>query len=271
MQKHFHELIKINEFDLNREYIKLHRMFYSKEIWIDNPYPGKITIYNELDRNFEKVKFNDSFDSLWEFDNKNKIVFRTSENSSDLDFYLLFCEYILTLLENYDFLEKELQDYSKKIIDAIEKAIDKINYMTTKKEGFPIIIPKDETLIEVTQKLEPSLKEKVLSYRHHSLTGKIDEKRDILNRLALDLEPQRNLLSSLASNFTSDLFAAFNKFTIRHNNSDPSDNVKYNEKFTKLSDKEKEEIYDYVFQYCLIALKLLDNKKCKCLIDTYKQ
>ena len=26
----------------------------------------------------------------------------------------------------------------------------------------------------------------------------------------------------LASNFTSDLFAAFNKFTIRHNNSDPS-------------------------------------------------
>lgn len=273
MANHFYEIIqKQNTFDLQREYRNLQEMFYHQQILLHNPHIGTLTIYYEIDNNFKKVKFNDgSFRSLWDFDEYYKICFRTTENAPDKDFYILFCEYIISLLDNYDFTDNELISFSNEIRNYINNSISKLNYIQTKKEGFIVFVPKDETLLEVAAKAEPTLSEKILIYRHHSLNGKLDEKRDILNRLALELEPKRDTLSSLASNMTSDLFAAFNNFSIRHNNSDSSDSKKYNQKFSNLKDNEKEELYDYIFQYCLIALKLLDNKKCKDLIEKYKQ
>lgn len=272
MAQHFYDILKNqNNFDLYREYSKLRNMFYSKKIILDNPYPGETTIFFVIDKNFKNVKFNDgSFESLWEFEQQNKLTFRMEQTPPSKDYYLFFCEYLINLLNNFDISDKEFKSYCTDLKNYILKSISKLNYIESKKEDTIIFIPKDELTIEVAAKVEPSLKEKILNYRHHSLNGKLDKKRDVLNSLALELEPKRNILSSLASNMTSDLFAAFNNFSIRHNNSDPSDSGKYNEKFTNLSDTEKEELYDFVFQYCLIALKLLDNKRCKDLIERYK-
>ena len=273
MENHFYEILnKQKDFDLYRDYCNLRNKFYFNKIYLDNPYPGEVTLFNILDEDFKNVKFNDgSYETLWDFENLNKLSFRMDKVASDNNYYLLFCEYIINLLNNYDFNEKELKVYASEITDFIYKSIAKLKYIKAEKDNTIIFIPKDEILIDVAKKVEPSLREKILIYSHHSTKGDLTAKRDILNSLALELEPQRNSLSSLASNLTSDLFAAFNNFSIRHNNSTPTDPTKYNEKFTLLSEPEKEEIYDFVFQYCIIALKLLDNKKCKELIDNYKK
>lgn len=61
-----------------------------------------------------------------------------------------------------------------------------------------------------------------------------------------------------------------NNMNIRHNNCDES-SKHYNEKFAKLSEKEKEEWYDEIYQESLMAFLVLDQVERARKIDEFKK
>ena len=58
---------------------------------------------------------------------------------------------------------------------------------------------------------------------------------------------------------------------VRHNNCDPADQGKYNEKFAKLSAKEQEEWYDNIYQEGLMAFLSLEQVKREKKIADFKK
>lgn len=112
---------------------------------------------------------------------------------------------------------------------------------------------------------------KVLLYNHHSLKGNIEEKRKVLEKLALHLEPRQTELQELNPTLKKDIFYAFNNLNIRHNNLDETDAGNFNQKFSDFTDEEKEKLYDYVYNYCLEAFLELENKEGRRIIKDLKQ
>ncbi|MBQ1629806.1 MAG: hypothetical protein II098_11720, partial [Treponema sp.] len=69
--------------------------------------------------------------------------------------------------------------------------------MPVEKKGITIYVPKEPAAIEVSQIVDEEISYKVLSYNHHSLKGNIEEKRKVLEKLALHLEPRQTELQEL--------------------------------------------------------------------------
>lgn len=123
----------------------------------------------------------------------------------------------------------------------------------------------------MSQIVDEEISYKVLSYNHHSLKENIEEKRKVLEKLALHLEPRQTELQELNTTLKKDIFYAFNNLNIRHNNLDETDAGNFNQKFSDFTDEEKEKLYDYVYNYCLEAFLELENKEGRRIIKDLKQ
>ena len=98
----------------------------------------------------------------------------------------------------------------------------------------------------------------------------IIEKKNVILQLADLLEAKRENLSKIDKEYSSDLFYAFNKFNLRHNNIDPNLSSKYVPVIAQMKNDELESWYDEVYQMCLLAFLRLEHDDRKIEFDKLK-
>lgn len=119
-----------------------------------------------------------------------------------------------------------------------------------KNDGKLIIEKKDVAVTEVVDIVEPNLADSILESNQYVLRG---------------------TFKRINGGLFCDYSYLINNMNLRHNNYDSNDEKKYNEKFSKLSDSEKEEWYDETFQMCLLMFLLLKHKDRKDKINAMKR
>ena len=271
MRKNFAEVLKENKINIRLEYDKLYSILYNKNIWLPN---GQfISLHDLINSNFMTVSFRKTCLSLDEFDNANGFRFTQFPQEVDLEMLVSISEYIWNMLQS---IQNQITCTYPPLINVnlyyqqILAVVESIGYMLQNQDGYSIIVPKDNVAISVSESslIPEKISYKVIEYNHHLNKGNIEGKKEILLKLTELLEPRRKELSNQLS---SDLFYLINNFNIRHNNIDPKNNPKYNDKFVEMSEKELEHIYDEVYQMCLLAFMELEHIERKGWIDEMKK
>lgn len=272
MRRNFAQILKEASIDIKEEYAKLYGMMYSRSIQISDR--KRISAHDEIGDAFCNFHFRGTCLSLEEFDSKHGFTFVENPTDFTIDTLVSLCEYIYNMMVAYQcsglygFMQSPIN--TQFYLQQIDIVIEAIGYMRTQQDNFTIFVEKSPVAISVAEIVPQEISYKVISYNHYSMKGNIQAKRETLRLLANLLEPQRKELESIDKAFTSDLFFAFNNFTIRHNNSDPADTAKYKKVVAELPDEQLETVYDEVYQMCLLAFLRLDYNKNKSLIDTIK-
>lgn len=266
MRRTFLEILEENNFNCQIEFERLKILFYNQV-----RYDGfrSLTVYSAIDDKFSKNPIRKNALSLDDFDRENGYDFKQSCLAPDLDYLISFCEYITNFISTTE-IDYCLSDLVSLIDNQICSIIDRICYMPVKEKGITIFVPKEPAMIEVAQVVDEDISYKVLCYNHYSLKGSIEEKRKILEKFALKLEPRQSEIQELNPTLKNDIFYAFNNLNIRHNNLDKSDTGNFNEKFSKFTNNETEKLYDYVYNYCLEAFLELENKEGHKIIKNLK-
>ncbi|MCL2717640.1 MAG: hypothetical protein FWE14_02510 [Lachnospiraceae bacterium] len=127
-----------------------------------------------------------------------------------------------------------------------------------------IIIEKNASVTAVAEIITKDLFWPTIEYNHYLLRGNITRKREILKKLADDLEHKREQLKSLKKSAEDILFCMFNNLNIRHNNSDI-------ELVVSMSNKKLESLYDEVYQLILYSYLILDNQPRIKMLEELKQ
>lgn len=272
MRRNFAQILKEASIDIKEEYAKLYGMMYSRSIQISDR--KRISAHDEIGDAFCNFHFRGTCLSLEEFDSKHGFTFVENPTDFTIDTLVSLCEYIYNMMVAYQcsglygFMQSPIN--TQFYLQQIDIVIEAIGYMRTQQDNFTIFVEKSPAAISVAEIVPQEISYKVISYNHYSMKGNIQAKRETLRLLANLLEPQRKELESIDKAFTSDLFFAFNNFTIRHNNGDPADTAKYKKVVAELPDEQLETVYDEVYQMCLLAFLRLDYNKNKSLIDTIK-
>lgn len=261
-RKHFFERME-REIDFQNEYKKI------ENIILNEPGMGKgFSINDEISKDFREWKDRGNFISFDELRKYLGFTYRTDRwtyeptgSVNGIDDFLLYCEMLLNL-----FLIIKDVSYNKRriatIVDTMIFDFEKINHQIyTDNNNKVYVIQKNAASTAVADLVEPILADEIIKYNHYLLKGDIVSKKAILKNIVDALEPKRADLKSINKTIESDLFYMVNKFDIRHNNCDLNDPSKYNEKFAKLTDKEKEEWYDEVYQQALMAFMMLEQPK----------
>jgi len=261
----FNEVLKNAGFDLSLEYKRLHTLFYEERnagVYNTPQNHSFSTTYDFFNKkeNFRQLDFRGTALDLDDFDNAHKLSFRYTSSTDDIEYLISFCEYIINLFNGFPDFESDfrIRKISRVFIEQITQIVDNACYTSVEKDNCIIFIPKDVTVMTVSEIVDESISYKVILYNHHSLKGNIEEKKKIIRQLADLLEPKRKKLNEINSSLSTDLFNCFNNFNIRHNNTDKS-STHYNPLFETISDSALEYLYDEVYQLCLLAFLELDN------------
>ena len=116
----------------------------------------------------------------------------------------------------------------------------------------------------------PIIADVVVEYNHYLLKGDLKRKKELLKHLADAIEPNKRMLMQVDARVTDDFFYLINNMDIRHNNCDQSDVKKYNAKFSMLSNDEKEEWYDIIYDQGLTLFIILEQQKRSKKIKDFK-
>lgn len=145
--------------------------------------------------------------------------------------------------------------------------------MPATQDGFTIFVEKSPAAVAVAESemIPEELSYKIISYNHHSMHGNIIEKKNVILQLADLLEAKREKLTKIDRDYSSDLFYAFNKFNLRHNNIDPDLSSKYVPAIAEMKSDELELWYDEVYQMCLLAFLRLEQDERKIEFDELKK
>lgn len=253
MRRTFVDILKNKKVDIRTEYSRLYSLFYETKT-LGQP------IKSIFNRYFCDIWFRGTCTTLDEFDEEFGFNFVKQPEDFNIDYLVSFCEYIYNLSVSFDrdssiFYNMDMQFLQMQIFGIL----DKIEYTNIEQEGHVIFVPEKPEAIYVAEVVSESLSNKILEYNHHSLQNNLEGKKEILLKIADELEPHRNELSNLDSSLESNIFYAFNKFNIRHNNCNPKAKSKYIAQFALLSQEEKEELYDWTYNQSLIAFIKLEN------------
>lgn len=133
--------------------------------------------------------------------------------------------------------------------------------MPLNQDGFVIYVEKSPAAISVAENEEipKEISYKLISYNHHSMKGNLQEKKNIILKLAELLEAKRSELSIVDKDFSSDLFYLFNNLNLRHNNIEPSIKGKFKQAIADMSSEKLEHWYDETYQMCLLAFLRLEQ------------
>ena len=154
---------------------------------------------------------------------------------------------------NYDFF-----------LEQIRLVVEEIGYKWITDKMIYSLIEKNTAAISVSESelIPDDMSFDVLFYNHYSLSGNTNEKKQILLKFASVLEHKDNELNEESPALKRDLFFAFNNLNIRHNNVDPNGDA-YKPIVAAMSSTELESLYDEIYQMCLLAVMLIDNKERK--------
>ena len=262
MRKSFADILKNTQFNIETEYYRLKKLFYEKHIlYHPGGIPTSSTLYNIVNARFTNVSFRNNALSLEDFDHINEFNFNEYKANVDIDLFLTFCEYLINIITDIkDSLPEAFFSTCELIQEQIGTAIERMEFMEIYQGNLISYVPKNTSAITVAEIIDDDDSSyKILFYNHHSLSGDIEGKKEILLKLANLFESRKSEAKGVCDKVSENLRFAFNNFNIRHNNIDPS-SKSYQEFFAKLSDSEKEELYDDTYQLCLEFFITLDNK-----------
>lgn len=267
MRRNLLTILEENQFDLKTEYSRLLDLFYE-------PFDGEISISELVDKNFLRMNHNliQRCTSLEDFDLTYKFRWESSPRDFDVNYFLLFCEYIYNFsLELYNLKIKNAECCIDRLIKNVKVCISILGYKEIYEDGKPsIFVENKPETVAVAEIVEPKLGYKVLEYNHHKLKGDIDKKKQILLMFADELEPKRDMLKEIKSTVENDLFFMLNNLNIRHNNVAES-SKNYKKYVAEMDNKTLEEWYDETYQLGLFAFLELDNVERKKRIEQLKK
>lgn len=265
MRKTFAQVLKAGKIDLKNEYTKFYDLFYGKDSRDDK------SMADIVSNNFLKYHFRGTCLTLKEFDRINGFNFQKQPQNFDVEYLVSFMEYIYNLVIGInDWMY--FSDIGKPFyLDQIQLVVDRIGYMSICEDGLTSFVPRDCNAIAVAEQsdIPDDVSYRVLEYSHHSMKGNIDAKKDTLIKLASILEAKRKNLEALDDKFSSDLFLLINSCDIRHNNKDESSG-KYRKYIAEIEDDELENIYDEIYQMCLLAFMKLEHNERKAWLEDTK-
>jgi len=259
--------------DIRREYDKLYEI-YTEEFIKD--YQGRTFSFEIIfAEHFTEFHFAGTCLSLDEFYDRCGYRFEEEPKVFDVDYFISFAECFYNMLvwlppKFYGFYHFFLYDNSF-VQQHILNVIEAIGYISIYEDEFTIFVPKDNVAMAVSESvlIPEDVSQGVVSYKHYSMKGNVENKKQTLLVFADFLEPKRKELEKIDKQFTSDLFYAFNNFNIRHNNLDPA-GPKYKKPVGELSKEQLEKLYDNVYQMCLLAFMRLDYVGSKTEFDKLK-
>ena len=179
----------------------------------------------------------------------------------DLDAVLTLVEYFMTFSAALQAIIDSEGLYTEKVVNThitqhIKILLGKLRHKAIVEGPFVRLVPEDVVVAEVSAKLPKELAIKTFLYRHRSMVGNIEKKREALLSLGHQLESSRDMIHD--KSLESAIFSILNNMNIRHNNVDPKDTAKYREFVAKLESKELEKWYDRLYQMMIVAFARLD-------------
>ena len=249
-----------------------------------NENDGHQTIENEIEDNFSSWSYKGNYLSFLELRSELGFTYECDERwelipqaqITKIDEFILYCDMILNMFyvlweKNKNFWLRSWPPYIQKIIDIIKYDLDKIGHKIYEtKDGKILIVQKDPAAVAVADIVEPNLADTIMEYNHYLLKGDMKTKQSILKIIADALEPKRANLRQANKKIETEFFYLVNNMNVRHNNCDESNLKCYNEKFAKLSEEEKEEWYDEIYQESLMAFLVLEQVERTKKIEEFK-
>ena len=264
------------EIDYQKEYEKIEYIILNENLPFSLEY--------DISTNFRKWRYRRNFTSFYELREYFGFTYSIPNGMSkyknitgkvqNIERFLLYCEMIINVFMGTRVLNNQgtiNTSNAQAIMDTIKYDIEQIGFKLFRPDFSRIIIvQKDPVATAVADIVEYDLAKEIISYNHHLLKGNIKSKKAIIKKIADALEPKRKELRSINNTIESDFFYLVNTMNIRHNNCDSKNSKNYNEKFDKLSDVEKEEWYDEIYQEGLMAFLILEQVKRNARINEFK-
>lgn len=261
-RKNFFEKLE-KEIDFQKEYEKIDSLVLQSVGF------GMASIEDDIERYFINWKYKANYLSFYEireqlgftygFDGGFAVSYGSIDSIND---FFDYCEMIVNMF--YIIPEgKRLShvDNINKIKRLVNYDLNSLNHEIRKIDDKYLIIQKDAAVSEVADIVEDSLAKIILEYNHYLLKGDLERKKAILLKIVHVLESKMQEIKKINYQLHSDYSYLINNFNIRHNNCDISNTKNYNEVFVKMSDQEKEEWYDEIYQMGLLIFLLLENKE----------
>lgn len=261
-RKSFFEKLE-KEIDFQKEYEKIESLVLQSVGF------GMASIEDDIERYFINWKYKANYLSFYEireqlgftygFDGVVAVSYGSIDSIND---FFDYCEMIVNMI--YIIPEgKRLShvDNINKIKRLVNYDLNSLNHEIRKIDDKYLIIQNDAAISEVVDIVEDPLAKIILEYNHYLLKGDLERKKAILLKIVHALESKKQEIKKINYQLHSDYSYLINNFNIRHNNCDISNTKNYNEKFVKMSDQEKEEWYDEIYQMGLLIFLLLENKE----------
>jgi hypothetical protein len=263
--------------DYKKEYDKIKEMFLNYTL-IETSQNNWETYSYVFDNWILKWKYRGVKGSLKEI--MEEIETETNCGKEPISDCLYLCELILNVREFLNYLRKNYYTnhgfFFNKIDDEmlignITYILNELGYCKYKEEDYKILLVKKDadaisTAIAVSNIDVSSL---IMQYNDFKIAENVNEKQKILFALAKYLEPKRAELKEKNSKLEQNLFMAFNKLHIRHNNLEGKDREEYT---ANLKNKELLDWYDRTYNLSLIAIRLLElNEMVKPFEEIRKQ
>lgn len=241
------------------EYGKIHRMFYKGGLYHYHCQHFVVGVFDQFSLNFH------------EFNDKYGFKFELKPNMDmSVDKLIDLCEYVFNMCNKIysdSFIIEDLSVSPYDITAYIQKLIGVLNYkiVMDNEYNWHIIVPDDFrlTTVEKYKFSKDSTYYKLAKYRHPDACGNIELKRSLLESFAYEIEAKKHVLQRFNEKFKSELFMLFNDANIRHNNEN-EDAKDYSQNLMSCTRQETEEIFDTVYEMCLLAFTILihvDNKE----------
>lgn len=253
MRKSIFDLMSNKEIDIEREFIRIRKLFekehfygiYSIKTYIDDYY------FQKWKRRGRFLSLNDLFTSLG---------IKDSEGLKDntLEYLLMYIEVIVNMLKlgeisNINSNTYRYEDFNMEIYvllkENIETLLEDLNYEIKVKNNQEYIIVEKDMLLSAVAESNEDICNDIIEYRRFSLKGNILKKRNLLKLLANKVEGMKNLFKGTTyNNMFEDIQFMLNNFNIRHNNVQGKNRKEY---IVNLKDEELEQLYDKTFDMIL--------------------
>lgn len=265
-RRHFLESLE-RETDYYTEYKKLETL--CERVYYDG---GKrVSLNSCIERNFLSWKKRVNYCSFDEI--RDHLGFRLDGPPKEVDMnkYFLFSEMMLNLvLALSDRIPEALNEITEGLINTIRATCAKAGFEISYIEGEFMIVEQNSVASYVADNV-PNLADAIVEYNHYLLRGDLARKKELLKRIADELEPKRKSLKQCCNSMCEDYFYMVNTMNVRHNNCDKSDKAKYNELFAKLSDSDKEIWYDLIYEQALALFVMLDQRERSRKITDFRE
>ncbi len=274
MRRNFAQILKEAKVDIKAEYHKLYGLLYNRTTPLQN---GQMTsVIDVFNDNFLNFYFRGTCLSLEEFNEVHGFHFEENPDDFNIDHLISLCEYMYNMLIACQSLTYggyyPLPINISFFINHIQRIIEAISYTQSNENGLVIFVENSPAAISVAESdlIPQALSYKLISYNHHSMKGNLQEKKNIILRLADLLEPKRKDLDKADKTLSNDLFYLFNNLNLRHNNIDSASKGKYKQAIAEMDQEQLETWYDETYQMCLLAFMSLEQADRKVKFDELK-